>query len=315
MSDIQLARVRIREFGPIELFHITENQVAIGDWCIVNFDRGEDYGKVLALESLEECDISQKQHVVRICLTADTKRIEQNKKNAQATIPGCQEEIKSHTLEMKVIQAEYTFDKSKIVFYFAAAERVDFRKLVRDLAKKLKIRIELHQVGIRDETKIIGGIGCCGRTTCCKSWIHEFHPVNIRMAKLQQIQLHPSKLSGVCGRLKCCLAYEYKLYRELDQNLPKKGQRVRTPQGTGDVLDCCLLSQSVTVKTDDNVVNTFSGDKVTAVSRSKARAKVKAQKRRVKQRVGGTAGTAGKPSGSGGGQRRRSNKPPGKKPE
>lgn len=287
MSDIQLARVRIREFGPIELFHVTNDQVNVGDWCIVNFDRGEDFGKVLALEILSECDISRKQHVVRKCQSRDTSRIERNKKDAVSQMPGCQSEIRTHNLDMKVIDAEYTFDKSKIVFYFAAAERVDFRKLVRDLAKKLKIRIELHQVGIRDETKITGGIGCCGRQTCCKCWIHEFRPVNIRMAKLQQIQLHPSKLSGVCGRLKCCLAYEYKLYRELDQNLPKKGQRVRTPQGTADVLETSLLSQEVTVKADDGMISTFPGDKVTAVSRSKARARVKAQKRRIKQRDDG----------------------------
>ncbi len=286
MTETKVARVRLREFGPVELFRLGAIDINVGDWCVVSFDRGEDYGKILCIETLSECDISENQHVVRECQTKDDIHIKRNRKDATGQIKGCQREIITHNLEMKIIDAEYTFDKSKIVFYFAAEERVDFRKLVRDLAKKLKVRIELHQVGVRDETKITGGIGCCGRITCCKSWIHEFQAVNIRMAKLQQIQLHPTKLSGVCGRLKCCLAYEYKNYRELEQTLPRKGQRVRTPEGTGDVIDASLLKQTVTVKTDDDSIGLYPAAQVTVVSRSKARAKVRAQKRRTKGQPG-----------------------------
>jgi cell fate regulator YaaT (PSP1 superfamily) len=252
--------------------------------CIVSFDRGQDFGQVIAREPNDDQSPPEKQNIVRVCQPGDERRIDRNMREARANMKPCQDEINIHKLDMKLIDAEYTFDRSKIVFYFAAEERVDFRQLVRTLARKFRIRIELRQIGIRDETRVLGGIACCGRVTCCRSWLHEFSPVNIRMAKLQQIQLHPSKLSGVCNRLKCCLAYEYDCYRELQQTMPIKGQRVRTPDGTGDVIDVVLLKRRVKVRFDDNSTAEYNGDDVTAVSRSKGRAKARVRRRRARQK-------------------------------
>jgi cell fate regulator YaaT (PSP1 superfamily) len=286
MNDYPLLRVRLRHHGPIEVFRCPpEIAAGLGDWCIVSFDRGQDFGQVIAVEE-GDTDTPDKQAIVRVCQPGDERRIERNAQNAHENLKPCQDEINAHKLDMKLIDAEYTFDRSKIVFYFAAEERVDFRQLVRTLAKKFRVRIELRQIGIRDETKILGGIACCGRVTCCRSWLHEFTPVNIRMAKLQQIQLHPSKLSGVCNRLKCCLAYEYECYRETQQALPIKGQRVRTPDGTGDVVDVLMLRQQIVVRFDDGNTGTYDGKDVTAVSRSKGRAKARVRRRRAKRRTG-----------------------------
>ncbi len=276
-----LLRVRLRDHGPIELFHCPLEDVKLGAQCIVSFDRGQDYGTVLAYEPAQSADVPERQRAVRLCDAKDLQRIAQNRTDADARLAPCREAIAARKLPMKLIAAEYTYDHSKIVFYFAADDRVDFRDLVRDLAKALKARIELRQIGIRDETRVLGALACCGRVTCCRSWMQEFVPVNIRMAKLQQIQLHPAKLSGVCNRLKCCLAYEDEAYRALQETLPLKGQRVRTPQGTGDVIDVQLLLQQVTVRFDDESVRVLPGADVTVVSRSKTRAKVRARKRRL----------------------------------
>jgi len=225
--------------------------------------------------------LPDKQRVVRVCQPGDLRRIQKNKIDCQKQLAPCKEEIAKHQLAMKLVGAEYTFDRGKLVFYFAAEQRIDFRQLVKDLAKKFKTRIELRQIGVRDEAKIIGGIGCCGRVTCCAQWIHEFDSVNIKMAKLQQMQLHPAKLSGVCGRLKCCLGYEYEAYRSLQSKMPVRGQRVRTPTKTGDVIDVSLLKQEVTVRFDDDSYDTFNVKDVTVVSRSKSRAKSRALKRKA----------------------------------
>jgi cell fate regulator YaaT (PSP1 superfamily) len=280
-----LARVRLRDHGPLECFHCAPGLAAPGDWCVVNFDRGQDVGKLLVLGVDTDADVPERQSIVRVCSANDLQRIALNRREARQQITPCREEVSLHKLGMKIIDAEYTFDRSKIIFYFAADERVDFRALVRDLARRLRIRIELRQIGVRDETKLLGAIACCGRVCCCNSWMNEFEPVNIRMAKLQQLQLHPAKLSGVCNRLKCCLGYECVAYRALQDSLPLPGQRVRTPAGTGDVIGVALLTRQVTVRHDDDAVQTFSGDDVTVVSRSKARAKTRARKRR-QQRPG-----------------------------
>lgn len=284
MAPPQLLRVKLRHYGSIEIFHSADSGVEAGDLCIVNYDRGQDFGRCIEVFDDDSVDIPDKQSAVRVCQSGDIERIEKNMQDAKNCIPICNEEVAAHQLEMKLIESEYTFDRRKLVFYFSADHRVDFRELVRAVAHRVKARIELRQIGIRDETKIVGGVGCCGRKTCCSSWIDEFDSVNIRMAKVQQIQLHPTKLSGVCGRLKCCLAYEYKSYCQLEKKLPKKGQRVRTPDGTGDVKDVSLLSQAVLVSFDDHRLAWFQGKNVTAVSRSKSRARAKAKKRKTRRR-------------------------------
>ena len=287
MSETTMARVRLRNFGPIEPFSMGTAQVAVGDDCIVSFDRGQDFGKVLSIGERGSQDIPDRQQVVRPCQPGDIRRIQRNDLEARKQIAPCQAEISSLKLPMKIIEAEYTFDRSKIVLYFAAAERVDFRELVRGLAGKLRMRIELRQIGVRDETKILGGIGCCGQICCCKRFLAEFHPFNVRMAKLQQLQLHPMKLSGVCGRLKCCLAYEYQGYIDMQRTVPVRGERVRTSEGTGDVVDVCLLTQRVRVRLDNEALVTAEGKDVTVVSRSKARAKVRMRRRRERARTPG----------------------------
>ena len=277
-----MARVRLRHHGPVEVFHCDVPGIELGGECIVAFDRGQDFGKIIALALDSPADLPD-QRVLHACQQADLDRIAQNMKDARGQIAVCQRDIAAHNLPMKVIEAEYTFDRSKIVFYFAAEDRVDFRELVRSVARQLKTRIELRQVGIRDETKILGGIACCGRVTCCASWLQEFTPVNIRMAKLQQLQLHPLKLSGLCNRLKCCLAYECEAYRDLQNSVPARDQRVRTPNGTGDVLDSALLTKEVTVRFDDGTIQKFSAKDVTVVSRTKTRAKARAKRRKAQQ--------------------------------
>ena len=279
---IAVARVRLRHFGPVELFQCDPTGLTLGATCIVGFDRGHDFGTVLAL-ALDSPSEAPEQRIERACQAGDLMRIEQNAKDARNHIAVCTREIEAHHLPMKVVDAEFTFDRGKIVFYFAADDRVDFRDLVRDLARQMKMRIELRQVGIRDETRMLGGVACCGRVTCCSSWIQEFTPVNIRMAKLQQLQLHPVKLSGLCNRLKCCLAYEAEAYRELEALVPARGQRVRTPEGTADVMDSILLTQEVTVRFDDGVIKSFAAKDVTVVSRTKAHAKARAKRRKANQ--------------------------------
>jgi len=277
----QFVRIRLRDHGPVEVFVNPFEDLALGAQCIVSFDRGQDYGTVLAFEPGPHDDIAGSQRVLRVCDARDRHRIEQNRTDADARLAPCRQAIQARNLPMKLIAAEYTFDHSKLVFYFAADDRVDFRDLVRDLAKAFKARIELRQIGIRDETRMLGALACCGRITCCRAWLQEFTPVNIRMAKLQQIQLHPAKLTGVCNRLKCCLAYENEAYRALQETLPQKGQRVRTPHGTGDVTEVHLLQQRVTVRYDDETTRVLPAAEVTVVSRSKTRAKARARKRRI----------------------------------
>ena len=283
LKDYVIAEVQLRDHGPTEKFKCEKNKVKPGDLCIICIDRGQDYGRVISILPDKDSapDIPDKQRVVRVCQSGDLRRIHRNFEDCQLQLSPCEEEIKVHKLNMKLVGAEYTFDRGKLIFYFAAEQRIDFRELVKNLAKRFKTRIELRQIGVRDEAKIIGGIGCCGRQTCCSQWISEFSSVNIKMAKLQQMQLHPAKLSGVCGRLKCCLGYEYDAYRNLQSKMPVKGQRVRTPTKTGDVIEVSLLKQQVTVRFDDESYDTFDVKDVTVVSRSKARAKSRALKRRA----------------------------------
>jgi cell fate regulator YaaT (PSP1 superfamily) len=275
--------VRLRKYGNTDYYTFDIPDIKLGDWVIVGQERGLDCGKVITKENIDNIQLQEYQRVVRVCTPEDLEIMKKNHEDALAQVAFCQGAANALKLNMKVINAEYVYDRTKIIFYFAAPERVDFRQLVRDLARELRIRIELHQVGIRDEMRITGCIGSCGREACCVNWIHEFMPVNIRMAKLQQIQLHPAKLSGVCGRLKCCLAFEQRNYRDLEQQMPHRGQIVRTENGTGEVIDNSLLAQTVTVKMEDGSVATLPSGDVTVVSRTKSRAKVRVQKRRRRE--------------------------------
>jgi len=219
----------------------------------VQSERGLDFGQVLdeprpAMETEFEEPLLM---VVRKITINDRFQINKNIRDAQAARDTCVEKIQAHNLPMKLVDVEYSFDRSKIIFYFTAEGRVDFRALVKDLARAFRARIELRQIGVRDESKLLGGIGCCGRVVCCASWLRDFAPINIRMAKDQHLSLNPTKLSGVCGRLLCCLRYEHECYKDLGRGLPSNGTIVKTKLGQGTVIDQEVLKREVTVRLED----------------------------------------------------------------
>ena len=242
--------VRFREVGKIYYFDPGELVCEVGQGVIVDTARGTEYGTVIiANRQVEDEEIVQPLKVVRrIATPDDIERVRVNRSRETDAFAICKEKIKEHGLEMKLISAEYTFDNSKVLFYFTADGRIDFRELVKDLASVFKIRIELRQVGVRDETKLMGGLGGCGRPLCCASYLSDFVPVSIKMAKEQNLSLNPQKISGVCGRLMCCLANEEDVYEELNHKLPSVGDIVEAKDGsTGEVHSVSILKQLVKV--------------------------------------------------------------------
>lgn len=242
--------VRFRAAGKIYYFDPADRQIKIGDHVIVETARGIEYGYVvLGNREVDETKvIPPLKPVIRMATDEDRAIEAKNKEKEKEAFKICQEKIKKHNLEMKLIDAEYTFDNNKVLFYFTADGRIDFRELVKDLASVFKTRIELRQVGVRDETKIMGGIGICGRPLCCHSYLSEFIPVSIKMAKEQNLSLNPTKISGVCGRLMCCLENEEETYEVLNSKLPGIGDTVTTADGLrGEVHSVNVLRQTVKV--------------------------------------------------------------------
>ena len=245
--------VRFRNVGKIYYFSPKDLEIHTGDHVIVETARGVEYGQVvLAPRDVEDEKVIQPlKEVIRIANPQDDKKEEINRKKEKEAFQVCLKKIREHSLEMKLIDVEYTFDNNKILFYFTADGRIDFRELVKDLAAIFKTRIELRQIGVRDETKILGGIGICGRPLCCHTYLSEFVPVSIKMAKEQNLSLNPTKISGVCGRLMCCLKNEEETYEELNRKLPNTGDRVTTPEGLkGEVQSVNVLRQLVKVIVD-----------------------------------------------------------------
>ena len=242
--------VRFRAAGKIYYFDPADRQIKIGYHVIVETARGIEYGYVvLGNREVDETKvIPPLKPVIRMATDEDRAIEAKNKEKEKEAFKICQEKIKKHNLEMKLIDAEYTFDNNKVLFYFTADGRIDFRELVKDLASVFKTRIELRQVGVRDETKILGGIGICGRPLCCHSYLSEFIPVSIKMAKEQNLSLNPTKISGVCGRLMCCLKNEEETYEVLNSKLPGIGDTVTTADGLrGEVHSVNVLRQTVKV--------------------------------------------------------------------
>lgn len=242
--------VRFRAAGKIYYFDPADRQIKIGDHVIVETARGIEYGYVvLGNREVDETKvIPPLKPVIRMATDEDRAIEAKNKEKEKEAFKICQEKIKKHNLEMKLIDAEYTFDNNKVLFYFTADGRIDFRELVKDLASVFKTRIELRQVGVRDETKILGGIGICGRPLCCHSYLSEFIPVSIKMAKEQNLSLNPTKISGVCGRLMCCLKNEEETYEYLNSRLPAVNDTVTTEDGLkGEVHSVNVLRQTVKV--------------------------------------------------------------------
>lgn len=249
--------VRFRKAGKVYYFSPGEEDIKTGQHVIVETARGVEYGYVvLGTHEVDDKKVVQPlKPVIRTATEADEETERKNKEKEKEAFKICLEKIKKHDLEMKLIDTEYTFDNNKVLFYFTADGRIDFRELVKDLASVFKTRIELRQIGVRDETKIVGGIGICGRPLCCASYLPEFIPVSIKMAKEQNLSLNPTKISGVCGRLMCCLKYEEETYEELNSKLPNIGDYVTTDDGLkGEVHSVSILRQLV------KVVVTINGD-------------------------------------------------------
>lgn len=247
---IKVIGVRFRNAGKIYYFDPVNLEVKAGDHVIVETARGIEYGYVVlgAREVEDEKVVQPLKSVIRMATKADDEVEKKNHEKEKEAFKICKEKIKKHGLLMKLIDAEYTFDNNKVLFYFTADGRIDFRELVKDLASVFKTRIELRQVGVRDETKIVGGVGICGRTLCCHSYLSEFIPVSIKMAKEQNLSLNPTKISGVCGRLMCCLKNEEETYEELNSKLPGVGDFVTTDDGLkGEVHSVSVLRQLVKV--------------------------------------------------------------------
>lgn len=245
--------IRFRTAGKVYYFDPLGFDIKKGAHVIVETARGIEYGMAVGdIRELEEEKINQPlKPVIRIATERDEKQQAGNKVKEKEAFQICLEKIKKHNLEMKLIDTEYTFDNNKILFYFTADGRIDFRELVKDLASVFKTRIELRQIGVRDETKVLGGIGICGRALCCHTFLSEFAPVSIKMAKEQNLSLNPTKISGVCGRLMCCLKNEEETYEELNRRLPNVGDYVTTDDGLkGEVHSVNVLRQLVKVIVD-----------------------------------------------------------------
>lgn len=250
---IKVIGVRFRQAGKIYYFSPGKCQVKKGDKVIVETARGVEFGTVVSpVKEIKDEEINQPlKSVIRVATEEDKRTEEKNREKEKEAFRICQEKIHKHELDMKLIHAEYTFDGNKVLFYFTADGRVDFRELVKDLAAVFRTRIELRQIGVRDETKIRGGIGICGRPLCCHTYLSEFAPVSIKMAKEQNLSLNPTKISGVCGRLMCCLTNEEETYEELNSHLPALGDTVTTPEGLkGEVQSVSVLRQLVKVVVD-----------------------------------------------------------------
>lgn len=247
---VTVVGVRFKKAGKIYYFDPDNIEIEKYQNVIVETARGIEYGEVVVgpKEVPEEEIIAPLKKVIRVVTEEDEARHRENKEKEGEAFQICLNKIKDHQLDMKLIDVEYTFDNNKVIFYFTADGRVDFRELVKDLASVFKTRIELRQIGVRDEAKMIGGLGPCGKSLCCATWLGDFEPVSIKMAKDQSLSLNPTKISGICGRLFCCLKYEHNLYQQILEKLPGVGAIVRTPDGEGVVYEVSVLLEQVKVK-------------------------------------------------------------------
>ncbi len=249
---VKIIGVRFKSIGKIYYFNPDGLDIPLGESVIVETARGIECGEVVIAErEIDESEFSSPiKPVIRIASSQDFDVIEKNKKREQDAFKICEEKIKKHDLKMNLIDVECTFDNNKILFYFTAESRIDFRELVKDLASVFRTRIELRQIGVRDEAKKLGGLGICGQPFCCSRFLGEFQPVSIKMAKEQSLSLNPTKISGTCGRLMCCLKYEQESYEELLKITPKVGAVVKTADGRGVVEEVNLLTGKLRVKMD-----------------------------------------------------------------
>jgi cell fate regulator YaaT (PSP1 superfamily) len=261
----ELVHVQLRTAGEKKYFFANGMKFETGDKVIVEADRGLESGEVTSPNDIVK-DMAHVEKPIRKVIRKanpwDEEQIEKNKKKSKDLMNVCDRKIAEHKLPMKLVSAEYSFDRAKVIFYFTSENRVDFRNLVKDLASIFRVRIELRQIGVRDEARMIGGQGPCGRELCCKAFLKEFDPVTIKMAKVQNLPLNPSKISGLCGRLMCCLGYEYKCYRECSKGLPKVGKEVMTDMGKGKIIGLNPLRRMVTVDFGDGKIKDIKVDDI-----------------------------------------------------
>ncbi len=269
----EVISVKFKEGGRAYYFDPDGNTVNIGDSVIVGTQNGNEFGTVSeANHSVDDGAIVKPlRKMLRKATERDFKRLEENKKKQTETFKLCEELIFSHKLDMKLVEVEYSFDANKIVFFFTSDGRVDFRELVKDLAARLHTRIELRQIGVRDEARMLGGLGICGQPYCCKRFLNDFQPVSIKMAKEQGLSLNPTKISGSCGRLMCCLKYEQDAYEYLNSLTPAVGSTVKTADGLATVTDVNLITGNLFVKPVDGDLMPYKihRDDVKLVSRCK----------------------------------------------
>ncbi|MFH1678629.1 MAG: stage 0 sporulation family protein [Candidatus Omnitrophota bacterium] len=249
----KIIEIRLREHGPAAYAKVNCDDFKTGDLVILEQDRGFDYACIVAVlnDSSNICEGKLMKKILRRAGADDLKQIEKNRLKAKESLDACIAKIHEYKLAMKLVGAEFAFDASKIIFYFTSEGRVDFRNLVKDLAKIFKVRIELKQIGVRDEARFFSGIGPCGRKLCCVAFLKNFEPVSIKMAKEEGLPLNPPKISGICGRLMCCLGYEYETYKQLLRSLPRQGERITTPQGKGKVISVNIFKRTVVVKLEE----------------------------------------------------------------
>lgn len=290
---IKVIGVRFRTAGKIYFFSPGKLEIKQGDHVIVETARGVEFGRVVSgpKEVKEEEVVQPLKSVIRIATEQDEKTEEKNREKEKEAFQICLEKIRKHELDMKLIDAEYTFDNNKVLFYFTADGRIDFRELVKDLAAVFRTRIELRQIGVRDETKICGGIGICGRPLCCHTYLSEFAAVSIKMAKEQNLSLNPTKISGVCGRLMCCLTNEEETYEELNSQLPSVGDPVTTCDGlTGTVHSLSVLRKLVKVivnlEDDEKEIREYHADELRFKPRRKKQKISKEEMKRLAELEG-----------------------------
>ena len=261
---INIVGVRFKNAGKIYYFDPVDFEIEENMDVVVETARGLEYGTIVVgkKEIDEESLVSPLKPIIRIATEEDTKIYKENKEKAKETFDLCLEKIKEHNLTMYLIDCEYTFDRNKLIFYFTAEGRIDFRELVNDLAAIFKTRIELRQIGVRDEAKSIGGLGPCGRSLCCSSWLGDFQPVSIKMAKDQSLSLNPTKISGICGRLFCCLKYEHDVYVEAIEKVPPVGAIVKVDGNKGKVIETNPLLEQAKIEFNDKTIKICMKDEI-----------------------------------------------------
>lgn len=267
---VKVIGVRFKKAGKIYYFDPLEYTIEKDSAVIVETARGIEFGQcVVGVREISEKEIfAPLKPVIRVASPGDLHKHEQNRFKEKEAFTVCEKKITEHKLDMKLVDVEYTFDNSKVIFYFTADGRIDFRELVKDLAMLFRTRIELRQIGVRDEAKMLGGVGICGRSLCCSTWLGDFNSVSIKMAKEQNLSLNPTKISGICGRLMCCLNYEQEAYEEIRRRMPRAGSLVKTPRGKGDVVSNNIIKETVNVKINlqsEEIIETFSIKDVTLI--------------------------------------------------